>query len=169
MLGRELHGLAVGEVLLDVGVRSVEALLLAAPEREADGAVHFEVERFEDASRFHDHGAAGGVVGGAGAAVPGVEVGAQHDDLVLLAAAGDFGDHVEGIMIAFIDFVLNVELKLDRDFVVDQAGDAVVMLGGEDGGGDGKRALGIFRSAGHGEHSAAVAAVGEREDRAFIL
>ena len=32
-------------------------------------------------------------------------------------------------LIAFKDFVLNIELKLDWDFVVHQAGDAVVMFG----------------------------------------
>src|SRR5207244_1669942 len=59
-----------GEVLGDVGARPEEAFLLAAPERDADGALRRDADGLEDAHRFHRRDRAGAVVGGAGAAVP---------------------------------------------------------------------------------------------------
>ena len=85
------------EVLLDVGPGAEEPLLLAAPEGDADGAAGLEAEGLEDADGLHHHGDAGRVVGGAGAAVPGVHVAAEHDELVLQVGAGDLGDGVVAI------------------------------------------------------------------------
>ena len=87
------HGVVrLAEVLGDVGARAEQALLLAAPEADADGPPGLEVERLEDPDGLHRHGHAGRVVGGAGAAVPGVHVAAEHDDLVLQVGAGDLGE-----------------------------------------------------------------------------
>ena len=70
VLGPERHRERVGEVRLHVGARTEEPLLLAAPERQAHGAVHLQIKRLQDTHRLQDHGAAGRVVGGAGPAVP---------------------------------------------------------------------------------------------------
>ena len=64
----------IGEVLLDVGLGAEQAFLFPAPQCDADGAIHVQVEGFEDAHGFDHDGAAGGVVGGSGAAVPGIEM-----------------------------------------------------------------------------------------------
>ena len=53
----------------------------------------------QDADRFHRDGAAGAVVGRAGAGMPRVEVAAEHHDLRSQhrIGAGDFGDDVEAV------------------------------------------------------------------------
>ena len=48
-----LHGVAWGEVLLDVGGGTIDSFLFAAPEGDADGAGHGLVEGGEDAYGFH--------------------------------------------------------------------------------------------------------------------
>ena len=82
------------EVLFDVGLRTEQPFLLARPERDADGAARLEPERLDDARGLHHHGRADRVVGGAGGGVPRIEVTAEHDDLVGLVAARNFGDDV---------------------------------------------------------------------------
>ena len=76
-------GGAAAEVLGDEGARAEEPLLLAAPQRDPDRAAGLEVEGLDDPHDFHGDRDAGRVVGRAGAAVPGIHVAAQHDDLVL--------------------------------------------------------------------------------------
>ena len=97
-------------MLLDVGAGAEEALLFAGPEADADGAAHFEAGGFQDANGFEHDGGAGAVVGGASAGVPGIEVRAEHDDLVGFGfiGAGDFADDVEGIQIVVVELVLDV-------------------------------------------------------------
>ncbi len=158
-------------MLLHVGRRTQQSFFFAAPQRHADGAVHLQVERFQNAHHFHGHGAACAVVGGAGAHVPGIEVAAHHDQFVGLGGAGDLGDHVERIGVAGIEIHLDVEGKLHRDVVLQQARDAVVVFGGD---GDGGHVLGRIagaRRAVAGEYRAAFAAAvgGDGQQDAFIL
>ena len=131
VLGRGLHGRRVGKVVLDIGRRAEQPFFFAAPERHAHGAVHFQVERFQNAHHFHGHGGAGAVIGGARAHVPGIEVAAHHHQLVGLGGAGNFGDHVERIGVGHVEFGLDVEGELHRDVVLQQARDAVVVLRGD--------------------------------------
>ena len=69
--------------MLQIAARAVEALFLATPERQADGPFGLESQLLQDTHGLHHDDAAGRVVSSAGAAVPGVEVTAQQDDLVL--------------------------------------------------------------------------------------
>src|SRR5690606_36601433 len=62
----------VGQVPGDVVGGAVQALLLAAPQRQADGAPGLGADRLEDAHGLHHHHHAGAVVAGAGAGVPGI-------------------------------------------------------------------------------------------------
>src|SRR5689334_19971414 len=78
VLGLERHGFAVGEVILYIRFRTEQALLLASPQRDAHRTWHVEFQRFEDPYYLHGYGASGSVVGGAGAARPGIEMRSQH-------------------------------------------------------------------------------------------
>src|SRR5262249_7314662 len=88
MLRLGLHRHRVGEVLADVAPGAEQALLLAAPERDAHRARERKLEGLEDAESLEGDRAAGAVVGCTRSAVPAVEVGAQHHHLVALLGAG---------------------------------------------------------------------------------
>jgi hypothetical protein len=91
------------EVLRDIGTSAEESLLLAAPQRDADGAPRFCAERAEDTHRFHDGDDAVRVVGGAARGVPRVEVGAEEDDLIpqRRIPPRNLGDDVVAVAILF--------------------------------------------------------------------
>src|SRR5579872_3008930 len=96
ILGFRLHGFAIGEMLLDVGLGAEQTFLLPTPERDANGAVQLDVESLENADGFDRDRAARAVVGRARAAMPGIEVSAEHDDLVLVGTrARNLADYVE--------------------------------------------------------------------------
>ncbi len=85
-------------MFLDIGARAEQTFFFTTPQRDANGAIQRQVRGFENADGFHHDGAAGGVIGGAGAAVPRIEVSTEHDDFVFVfAGAGDFADDVEAI------------------------------------------------------------------------
>ena len=81
-------------MLRHVSARAEQALLFPAPQAHPDGAVHLETGGFQDAHDFHHHGASRGVVRRARAAVPAIQVRADHHQLILLAPALDLADHV---------------------------------------------------------------------------
>src|SRR5262249_21642045 len=87
---------------------------------------------FEDAHGLHHHHAAGAVISGAGAGVPGIKMGAQHDQLVLLVFihAGKFGDRVP-LRGRVGEIVLDVEFQLHGLLGGKKPGDARPLLGGE--------------------------------------
>ncbi len=95
MFRTELHGFAIAEMFLHIGARTQQPFLFAAPQAHADSAVHIHIERFENADGLHHHRAAGRVVGCASAAVPRIQMRAQHDNLVFLSAARNFCNHVD--------------------------------------------------------------------------
>ena len=82
---RQLHGLRIAEMLLDVGLRSEQPLLFPAPQPDAHGSIHLQIQRFQNAHHFDHHRAARAIVGSARAAVPGIEMRAHHHDFVFLA------------------------------------------------------------------------------------
>ena len=84
------------EMLLHPCFRAEETLFLAAPESKPDGAARPRADGLEDAHGFHHGGDAIGIVGRAHAGVPGIDVGAEHDDLILQdgIGAGNFRDDV---------------------------------------------------------------------------
>ena len=71
-------------MLFHITLRAEQAFFFAAPQADADGATGLDVERLQDADGFHHNDAAGAVVGGAGAGVPGIEMRAQHHDFIFL-------------------------------------------------------------------------------------
>lgn len=73
----------VGEVGAHVGGGAEEAFFLAAEEDEAEGSAGGLAAGFDGAGGFEYGGDSGAVVLGSGAWLPGVEVGADEDDLVL--------------------------------------------------------------------------------------
>ncbi len=114
----------------DVTLGAEEALFFAGPQCDADGAAGMEVEGFDDADGFHHGRAAGGVVGCAGAGVPGIHVSAEHDDFILQIGSGNFGDGVVAHLV-----VVEFHFQLDGHFQflagLNHPHEAVEMLGGE--------------------------------------
>ena len=88
-----------------------------------------------------------GVVGGAGAGVPRIEVRADHHDLVLdgVVGAGNLGDHVVGVAIALVERRLDLDGQLHRDLLLQHPRDQVVVLGRED---DRRHRVGALIAAG---------------------
>ena len=128
VLGLERHGVGIAEVLLHVRLRAQQALLLAGPQRQADGAAQPQAGGLEDAHRLHHRRRSGGVVGGAGARVPGVEVRAEHHHFGGLVGAGQLGDDVERVERVADEAVLHVQLEPHRHLALDEPDDPVVLL-----------------------------------------
>ena len=167
MLGGGLHLGGVGEMLFHIRRRTKQAFLLAAPQCHADRAVHFEVGRFQDAHHLHRQRGAGSVIGGAGTVMPRIEVAAHHYQFVGLGAAGDFGDYVKRIRVVGDEAVLDVERQLHRHFVLQQAGDAVVVFCGQD---DLRRIVGVLAIGAPAEKRSAVADAGDlHHDRRLLV
>jgi hypothetical protein len=144
---------------MTVGVvaRAEQSLLFAAPERDADGAARLESGGVEDAQHFHHRRRAGGVVGGAGRAVPRIEVRANQHDVVLEVRARQFANHVEAVRLGFVaELDLDVERHLHRHVVLEQPDHPVVVL---DRDGDLRQAAAggrVAGAAGAEKHRAAV-------------
>ncbi len=115
-------------MLRDVGPGAEEPLLLAGPQRDADRAARLQLEGPEDPHRLHHHRTPRRVVVGAGAGMPGVEVGAQHHDLVRQVRAGNLRHRVVGHQVIVVKLGPDVDLELDLLFFVQQARDPVVVL-----------------------------------------
>src|SRR5690606_14995518 len=101
VLLRRIGGLRIrGEGTRNVVGRTDQALLLTAPQRDADGAARLDADLLEDAHGLHHHRHAGAVVGRAAAGVPGVHVRAEHHHFIGLgAAARDLGDGVVAVAV----------------------------------------------------------------------
>ena len=126
-------------MVVNVSARAAEAFLFAGPEGDANGALRLDVEGFEDADGFHRHDGACTVVGCAGAGDPAIEVAADHDNLFLEfgIGAGDLGDGVEPVFVVAGKFGFDVDLERDRDVILEETPDAVVVLDHHDGVGNG--------------------------------
>ena len=127
-------GVATAEVVCDVSARTKQAFFLTGPQSDADGAAHPHSGSFQDAHYFEHHGRADAVVGGARAGVPGIEVAADHNNLVSEPAvrAGNFADDIERFPTVVVEeLVLDVEFDGDRNISLQRAVNAVVMLGGK--------------------------------------
>ena len=118
IFGLGLHGLAIREMLLHIRLRSQQAFFFAAPQRDPYGTVHLQVQSFENAHSLDRHRRTSGIVGGARATVPGIQVRSQHHDLILLPSALDFADHVERIRRRIDELRLDIELQLYRNVVL---------------------------------------------------
>src|SRR5689334_12302187 len=74
---------ALRKVIRNVCSRTQQSLFLTAPQSDSNGASRLQTERLEDANSFHAYGRTGCVVRGSGAAVPGIKMRSEHDDLIL--------------------------------------------------------------------------------------
>ena len=100
-------------MLLHVSQRTQESLFLAGPERDADGPPRLQSQRLNQAHGLDHDGGADGVVGGAGGRVPGIQMAAEHHDLIGFVGARNFGYHVVTGLALGIGAVDDVELQLD--------------------------------------------------------
>ena len=88
-----------------------------------------KLDSLQNADGFHHDGAAGSIVGGASAAMPGIEVCTQHNEFIFMfSGAGNLADYVEAIRMAFIDIVFDIEFQFHGDVVFHEAGDAIVLF-----------------------------------------
>ena len=118
-------------MLIDIGQRAPQALLLAVPEGEADGAFRTDAQLHQDSGGLHDHGAAGGVVAGAVGGDPAVEVGAGHDVFTGAVRARNIGQDVVGIDVLIVELDLAHQLQRRRGVGPGEAGEAAIVLGGQ--------------------------------------
>ena len=89
------------------------------------------VDRLQNPQRFHHRRRAVGVVGGADAGVPRVEVAAEHDDFVFQRGVGarQLRDHVDRVAVGgAVERGLHVDAQLHRDLPLDHPLDHVVVL-----------------------------------------
>ena len=156
-------------MLPDVRARSEEALFFAAPEGDADRALRRDPDRLQDPHGFHRRGDAGAVVGRARAAVPRVEVRAEHDDLALLVGARDLGDRVVRVLVLIVERRLEIELELDRFSRVEQTCDAVVVFGLHRHGRHTLRLVRLLRARLLNDHRAEIAASFFDDRRHFLV
>jgi hypothetical protein len=118
----------------DPRLRSEQPLLFAAPQRDADRPARARADRLQDPHRFHHRRGAVGVVGGADAGVPRVQVGANHDDFVFQNGIGprQLGDHVVGVAaVGIVERRLDVDAQLHGNVLLQVARDQVVVLGAQ--------------------------------------
>ena len=148
-----------------IGARSEQALLLAGPEGQADGAPRLDAEGLEQAHGLHRRRDPGRVVGRARAAVPGIEVGAEHDDLVGKVAAGQVGDDVGARAVVLAEGGPDVQLQSHRYAVPQQAHDAAEVLVGHGECGDAGGALQIEEIAVSDDEVRAAGAPARLDDR----
>ena len=153
------HRRRVREMLLHVGPGSEYALLLAAPERDPDGPVHFQTQGLQDPYNLKHHSAAGAVVGSSCPGVPGIQMRADHDDFVGFRGAWNLPDYVRGIHIRLGNRRLDVQLETNRRFHFDCARDAVVLFGGDHELGRSERVGGAKTSGGLCRKRAAAGAI----------
>ena len=128
-------GIAVaGEVLGHPRSRPEQSLLFAAPQRDANRPPRPRADRLQDPHRLDHRRRAVGVVGGADAGVPRIEVAADHHDLVAQRRIGarQLREDVVGVAaVGVVERRLHVDAQLHRDVVLQHAGDHVVVLGAE--------------------------------------
>src|SRR5262249_3688641 len=118
---------------LYVHFRTDQALLFAGEENEANGALGLEVELGECASGFKNGGGTGAVVGGAGAEIPGIEVGAKDDDLLGLFGAANLGDGVVDLHLVVAELVGHFDFDLHRA-MLDEAEEQAVAFSSDERG-----------------------------------
>ena len=170
MFRLERHGFAIPEVILHIGPRSQQPLFFAGPQRHSHRARHLQIQRFQDAHSFQHYRAPGAIIGCAGAAGPGVQVAAQHHQLVFLAGARQFTRHGERILGVVQELVLNIELQRHRNLLVDEPRDAIVLLHLQRHRRRRHRFLGILRPARHAEYDAAGGPIagGDRHQHSLV-
>src|SRR6185312_12009622 len=115
-------------MLFDPSPRSINPFFFAAPESDPDRTPGVQVERLEDAHRFHHHDRACRVVSRTISIMPGVEMGANHYILVRLVCPTNITERVVCVQIIREKSVLYVELHGDRHAARHVAVHLVVLL-----------------------------------------
>jgi hypothetical protein len=145
-------------VVLDVGGGADDSLLFTAEEDEAHGAAGRTTEGFDGAGYVDNRRDSGAVVLGSGGGMPGVEVGADDDDLVGKIATRDLGYYVIDLSCG-ADAVLECELDGDWAFI-EEALDEQLVFGTNLG--DGEVRKGAVEGEGGGGFDAIGAAADEQ-------
>ena len=115
-------------MLRDIPLRAKQALFLAAPQADANRAAWLQVQSLKNANCLHHHEGSGSIVSCSRAAVPGVEMSAEHHQFILLVCARNLGDGVVLRVRIVIKIVLYVQLKLHIFLCAQQTGDAVPLF-----------------------------------------
>ena len=118
-------------MLRDVGPRAEQALFLAGPQADADGAARLQVEGLDQAHRLHADRHAGGVVGGAGAAGSESRCAPSMTISSCAVGAGDFGQGVVAHQVAVVELGLDLDGHLELLAGLDHVHEPVVLLGGQ--------------------------------------
>ena len=113
---------------VDIGQRAQDALFLAAPQGETDGAFGPHVQGLQDACGLHDHCAAGGVVHRSVRSDPAVQMGARHDVFAGSPAAGDVGQDVVGVDVLVMELDLAHQFQRGRRIGQGQSGQTTIVL-----------------------------------------
>src|SRR5205807_7715990 len=102
------------------------------PEPDADGAPRLGADGLENAHRFHHHGDASAVIGGARSSADAIEVRAEEYELARRIRTRQIAEHVETVRLRLVEKPgFHVELDLHRHAFVENSDDPVVMLDGE--------------------------------------
>ena len=139
-------------------LRAEQPFFFATPQRDANRAAGPRADSLQDAHRFHHRRRPVGIVGRAGARVPGIQVRAEQNDFILQHRIGsrDLGNYVVALGVRCQEASLRLHAQLDRNTLVDHARDHVVVLGREH-----DRWLGI-RSTVAAEHECGAVFAGAR-------
>src|SRR5262249_27193519 len=100
-----------GGVLLHVGERAAEALFFAGPENKAQRATGTRSAFDDGVGSGENCSNADTIVGCAFAEIPGIEVPADHNNLLGMFTAGNFADDVGAFDGTTCEFVLNVDVN----------------------------------------------------------
>ncbi len=97
-------------------------------------------------------------------------MGAQHHHFVLLVGSRQLRDHVEGLLGILVELVLDIEFQRDRNLLVQQPHEAIVVLGSDRHRRNRQRVLLLVGARAASQHRAAVgsAARTDRHQRAFV-
>src|SRR5258708_1778621 len=102
-----------GGVLLHVGERASETLFLSGPKDEAHSAPRVNSAFYDGIGGGKNARDADAIVRAAFAEIPGIEVCADHNNLLGMLAADDFADDVGAFDRAIGEFVLNIDMQAD--------------------------------------------------------
>jgi hypothetical protein len=122
------------EVLRQIGARTEQPLLLAAPEGEPNRSPRLGSECAKNACRLHHRNRAVGVVGGAARRVPRIEVCADEHDLIaqLRIAPRNLRNHVVAVAVVFNVARPQFDAKRHGLPAGGKPGEDVVLLAGDD-------------------------------------
>src|SRR5262245_66508364 len=104
-------------MIANISFGSEESLFLAGPERDTNSPPKRQAGSLQDSHGLEHDCGSHGIVGGARAGMPRVEVGADHHNLVGFIAATNLSDDVEGVQIVVVKLVLDIRFESNRNIL----------------------------------------------------